>query len=135
MKKEQVKKKTNVRRSSIQMKIVGMSVMIAMIPLLLCCAISATISMNNSRQVTQSQIEDRTDSVARQVQAFVQQNYSVMESLAAGTDIRSLDPNMQKNILVQAIENNPAFILLYQQDTKGDQTARTSGTLGNRADR
>ena len=36
---------------------------------------------------------------------------------------------------MQTIQNNPMFILLYQQDTNGDQTARTSGELGNRADR
>ena len=71
----------------------------------------------------------------QQVRAYVQQGYSVMESLACGTDIRSLDPTLQRNILLETIQNNQGFIFLYQQDLNGDQTARTSGELGNRADR
>ena len=123
------------RRGSIRTRIIAMSISIAMIPLILSCAISAYISLVSGRTDAFERVSDRTDSVAQQVYAYVQQGYSVMEGLACGNDIRSLDPTMQKDILVQTLENNPAFILLYQQDTKGDQTARTSGNLGNRADR
>lgn len=122
-------------RQTIRSKIIKMAISIAMIPLLLSSSISTFFSFSNGRDNAYEQLESRTDSVMQQVQAYVQQGYSVMESLACGTDIRSLDPTLQKNILVETIENNPAFILLYQQDTNGDQTARTSGELGNRADR
>ena len=123
------------RRGSIRTRIIAMSISIAMIPLLLSGFISAYISLVSGREDAFASVSDRTDSVAQQVYAYVQQGYSVMEGLACGNDIRGLDPAMQKDILVQTLENNPAFILLYQQDTKGDQTARTSGNLGNRADR
>lgn len=122
-------------RRTIGTKIITMSVMIAMIPLILTCLISGIFSFTNGKDNAYQQLESRTDSVMQQVDAYVQQGYSVMESLACGNDIRSLDPILQKNILVKTLENNPAFILLYQQDTKGDQTARSSGELGNRADR
>ena len=122
-------------RQTIRSKVIKMAISIAMIPLIITCMISAFFSFTNGKETAYEQLESRTDSVMQQVRAYVQQGYSVMESLACGTDIRSLDPTLQKNILMETIENNPAFILLYQQDTNGDQTARTSGELGNRADR
>lgn len=132
---QQTDRTKTARRGSIRTKIVAMSVSIAMIPLILSCLISASISLNTGKKDAFARVSDRTDSVAQQVNAYVQQGYSVMEGLACGNDIRSLDADMQRDILVQTLQNNPSFILLYQQDTKGDQTARTSGNLGNRADR
>jgi len=128
-------KNTDTSRQTIRSRIIKMAIIIAMVPLILSCLISTFFSFTTGKNTAYQQLESRTDSVMQQVQAYVQQGYSVMESLACGTDIRSLDPVLQKDILVQTIENNPAFILLYQQDTNGDQTARSSGELGNRADR
>ena len=130
-----IKNNVLVSRQSIRSKVIKMAVSIAMIPLIITCIISTFFSFTNGKETAYEQLESRTDSVMQQVHAYVQQGYSVMESLACGTDIRSLDPILQKNILIETIENNPAFILLYQQDTNGEQTARTSGELGNRADR
>ena len=122
-------------RETIRSRIIKMAILIASVPLLLTCIVSAFFSFTAGKQTAYEQLESRTDSVMEQVKAYVQQGYSVMEGLACGTDIRSLDPILQKDILVQTLENNPGFILLYQQDTNGDQTARSSGELGNRADR
>lgn len=129
------KKVDGKRRFTIRAKLMIMSVAIAMIPLILSFFISATISMENGRTEAYARVADRTDSVAEQVSAYVEQGYCVIEGLACGTDIRGLDPVLQHDILVKSVENNPAFILMYQQDTNGNQTARSSGTLGNRADR
>ena len=123
------------KRRTISSKIITISIVIAMIPLILSCFISTIFSFTNGKDAAYEQLESRTDSVTQQVSSYVQQGYAVMESLAYGNDIRSWDPELQKNILVKTLENNPAFILLYQQDTKGEQTARSSGELGNRADR
>lgn len=129
------KKVNGKRRFTIRAKLMIMSVAIALIPLILSFFISATISMENGKTEAYSRVADRTDSVAEQVSAYVEQGYCVIEGLACGTDIRGLDPVLQHDILVKSVENNPAFILMYQQDTNGNQTARSSGTLGNRADR
>ena len=129
------KKEVNNTRKTIQSRIISMAILIAMIPLVVSCCLSTSFSIASGNETVYEQLQMRTDSVMQQVCDYVQQGYCVMESLACGTDIRSLNPTLQKQILIQTIENNPAFILLYQQDTNGDQTARTSGELGNRADR
>ena len=108
------KKVDGKRRFTIRAKLMIMSVAIALIPLILSFFISATISMENGKTEAYSRVADRTDSVAAQVSAYVQQGYSVMEGLACGTDIRGLDPVLQHDILVKSVENNPAFILMYQ---------------------
>ena len=128
-------KNTDTTRQTIRSRIIKMAILIAMVPLILLCIISTFFSFTSGKQTAYEQLDSRTDSVMQQVKAYVQEGYSVMEGLACGTDIRSLDPALQKNILIKTLENNPGFILLYQQDTKGDQTARSSGELGNRADR
>ena len=130
-----VQNNTDASRKTIRSRIIKMAIIIALVPLLLSCTISTIFSFTNGKETAYEQLESRTDSVMQQVRAYVQQGYSVMEGLACGTDIRSLDPVLQKNILMETIQNNQGFILLYQQDTNGDQTARTSGELGNRADR
>ena len=135
MTEKKVNYSDNTKRRTIGSKIITISIVIAMIPLILSCLISTMFSFTTGKDAAYEQLESRTDSVMQQVRAYVQQGYSVMESLACGNDIRSWDPVLQKDILVQTLENNPAFILLYQQDTKGEQTARSSGELGNRADR
>ncbi len=132
---KKVTKNTDESRQTIRSRIIKMAILIAMVPLILSSIISAFFSFTTGKEAAYEQLESRTDSIMQQVQAYVQQGYSVMEGLACGTDIRSLDPVLQRNILVKTLENNPGFILLYQQDTNGDQTARTSGELGNRADR
>ncbi len=143
MRKEKKKQTKNIKqnnagkgmRLSIRSKIIMMCITIAVVPLFLSCLISVNFSVNNGRATALEQMESRTDSIAQQVHSYVNEGYAVMESVAGSTDIRSLEPALQNNILAQTIQNNPNFILLYQQDTNGDQTARTSGKLGNRADR
>ena len=101
-------------RKSIRSRIISMAILIAMIPLVVSCCLSTSFSVGSGNETVYEQLQTRTDSVMQQVCAYVQQGYSVMESLACGTDIRSLNPTLQKQILMQTIENNPAFILLYQ---------------------
>ena len=122
-------------RLSIRARIIMMCITIAVVPLFLSCLISVNFSVSNGRTSALEQMESRTDSVAQQVAAYVKEGYAVMESVSTGSDIRSLDPVLQNSILSQTIKNNPNFILLYQQGTDGQQTAITSGTLANRADR
>ena len=100
-------------RLSIRAKIIMMCITIAVVPLFLSCLISVNFSVNNGRATALEQMESRTDSIAQQVYAYVNEGYAVMQSVAGSTDIRSLDPSMQNRILVQTIQNNPNFILLF----------------------
>ncbi len=123
------------RRTSIRTKIISMAMLVSLIPLILSYIISLSISAKSGREDAYDKIRDQTSSVAEQVRLYVEKGYAVVEALSSGEDILSSDPDIQKKILVSTAENNPAFLLLYNQDTTGQQTARSTGELGNRADR
>lgn len=135
MKKSEKSGGRGKRRFTIRAKIMILSVAMSMIPLILSFCISASISMKNGRDNAYALVEDRTDNVASQVSAYVEKGYAVVEGLSFTSDICNLKPEEQTRILAQTVENNPALVLLYQQDTKGMQTARSSGDLGDRSDR
>ena len=125
----------NCPTHSIHFRIIALSVCISMIPLLISCLLSSQISFSLGKTDAYESIKERTQSISSQVTAYIQTAYSVVESVSSSYDITSLDPTMQRNILVKTVENNPSFSVLYQQNLDGNQTARSSGTLGNRADR
>lgn len=74
-------------------------------------------------------------SIADQVAAFIEEGYSLTEQIALNNDVKNFIPKAQKDMLMNVYDKHPYFDLLYIQDVKGDQTARTSGELGNRANR
>lgn len=122
-------------RKSILTKIVTMSMIISLVPLILSSAVSASISLNAGKEEVYTKISDRTHSVSAQVSEYINKGYAIVEGLSWGDDIAGLNPVKQRDILVKTVENNPDFLLFYQQKTDGTQTARSSGELGNRADR
>jgi len=75
------------------------------------------------------------NSVSKDVQSFVQKAYSVSEEIVNNSDVKGLEKEKQKKVLVSSINRNKYFDLLYIQDTKGMQTARSSGKLGDRSKR
>lgn len=134
-KRERHQKRTGKGLRSIMTKIVSLAVVVALIPMCLSSIVSTSVSMKSGRESAYREMEDRTRSVAAQVSEYVNKAYAVVQGLACGYDIVSNEPEKQQRILVQTIQNNPYFVLLYQQGLDGQQTARSSGELGNRANR
>lgn len=127
--------KRKERRGSIRTKIIALSMIVSLVPLMVSCIISASMSMKAGKKDAYVKITDRTESIAAQVSEYINKGYAVVEGLSYGEDIRSMDPVKQRDILVKTVENNPYFLLFYQQNLDGEQTARSSGELGNRAGR
>lgn len=128
-------KKSGRHWYGISTKIIIMAICIALIPLSISSAISASISRKSGKEEVDLKIIDRSHSIAAQVEEYVNKGYAVVEGLSYGGDILSTDPRQQQDIMVTTIKNNPYFILFYQQKLDGSQTARSSGELGNRSDR
>ena len=128
-------KKQKQNKSSIRVKIVALAIVVSLFPLLISNIISTSISIKSGGDDVKVKIKDRTQSISAQVTEYINKGYAVVEGLSYGEDILSMDSQKQKNILVTSIENNPYFLLFYQQGLDGMQTAKSSGELGNRADR
>ena len=127
------RRKFNLR--SLGAKITVLALLASFIPLFLSNIISASISVRAGKEAAYDRLQDKTYSISVQVTEYINKAYAVVESLAFSQDIKSLNPEMQRRILEQTVENNPYFMLLYQQDMEGMQTARSSGELGYRGDR
>ncbi|TWH45797.1 methyl-accepting chemotaxis sensory transducer with Cache sensor [Sporomusa sp. KB1] len=75
------------------------------------------------------------EGLAANISQFLQNAYNLNTELAVHPAIVEGNPEKQKELLVATVKKYPFFQLLVSHDMKGDQTARSSGTLGNRSDR
>ncbi len=75
------------------------------------------------------------NSIADQVNSFVNLGYSITEQITLNSDVIGFNGSKQKKVLMNVIEKHPYFDLLYIQGKDGMQTARSSGDLGDRSNR
>jgi len=81
------------------------------------------------------EIDDTAASVSQSVGSFMDMAYRLSEQLNNMNEVLSMDTEQQTPVLAGTVERNDFFELIYVQDMKGDQTGRSSGELGNRANR
>lgn len=75
------------------------------------------------------------ESLAENIRQFMDNAYNISSELAANPDVVSGEPARQRHALLGVSERYPFFQLLIVHEPDGDQTARTSGELTNRAER
>lgn len=73
--------------------------------------------------------------VVTNVEAFLDKAYSLAEQLANTPSIAIFDLESQRNIAVDTKARNEFIELVFIQDQSGQQTARSQGNLGSRANR
>ncbi len=73
--------------------------------------------------------------ISDQVRSFMDKAYGLTEVVALNDDVSQFDTNRQVSILENIASKNTYFDLLYIQGIDGMQTARSSGTLGDRSNR
>ena len=74
-------------------------------------------------------------SVADNIEQTMQNAYAAIEFTAEYPGIMALDADSQQSLVRQVAGRFPAFQLVAINNLKGDQLARSSGPLGNRAER
>lgn len=121
--------------STLKSKIILLLLLVALIPVLISTIISTTLLRSSTKKEVDSKILNRSTSIAQEISGYINSGYTLIESLAFSEDITLLDSNRQSKSLLTNIKNNPSFLLLHVQDEKGMQTAKTSGDLGDRANR
>jgi methyl-accepting chemotaxis protein len=120
---------------SIKRQLISIIVLVALIPLLISAAAFSFYMTNDTTKLVEKNNLIVTQSIADNVSGFIEKAYSLTEEMANNPVVRAYNPEGQKQILVSNAERNKYFDLLYIQDIKGDQTARSKGELGNRANR
>lgn len=75
------------------------------------------------------------ESLASNIAQFMQNAYTINELVAELPDDDAMDANKQQKLMFELVKQYPFFQLLAVHDLNGDQIARSSGSLGNRAER
>lgn len=82
-----------------------------------------------------NQNSDTSSFISQSVESFMDKAYTVTEEMVNSEAILSMNHDVQTPIVEGTAARNDYFELIYIQDMNGDQTARSSGELGNRANR
>ena len=75
------------------------------------------------------------EGLAANISQFMQNAYNLNAELGVNSDMIGGDGEKQKKILADTVKRYPFFQLIINHRLNGDQTARSSGELVNRADR
>lgn len=75
------------------------------------------------------------ESLGNNITQFMQNSYNITELMAEIPDMSIVDTEGQRQLLVEAANRYPFFQLLAIHDLSGNQIVRSSGVLGNRAER
>lgn len=105
--------------------------------------LALSVSMSVSFYLTSHDFEQHikqtnavmTESLASNISQFMEKAYTISVELAQNPDITSFDPVKQKAVLMDSVSEYPFFQLFITHKLDGSQTARSSGSLTNRADR
>ncbi len=114
-----------------------------MFPMILILCISAItilgITGNFLRSTYNNQIikhdSEINNFISQAVGSFMNKAYAVTEELAFLNPVLTMDGKVQDPVVKGVAERNDYFELVYIQDNNGDQTARSTGELSNRANR
>ncbi len=87
------------------------------------------------RKQIESDISKTSESIGQTVEAFMDGSYSLVTELAVSPTILTMDGAAQEPVLVDCAARNNYLELLYVQGIDGMQTARSTGTLGDRGNR
>jgi methyl-accepting chemotaxis protein len=120
---------------SIKKKMTISVILLVVIPFIISNLIYYFSMSTNLKLFVKDNNKQMAKSVSSEVTNFVDKAYSLSEEMVNNSDIKGFEPDKQKSVLTNNIARNPFFDLIYIQKLDGDQTARTSGQLGNRSTR
>jgi len=120
---------------SIFIKIMLPMVLIVCLTGIAILSITGKMFSNTYEGRIKDQNNDSCHFIAQAVESFMNRAYTVTDELANNDAILTMDHDSQTPVVEGTAKRNDYFELIYIQDMKGDQTARSSGTLGNRANR
>ncbi|WP_432402543.1 methyl-accepting chemotaxis protein [Wukongibacter sp. M2B1] len=120
---------------SIKKQLILVMLLILIVPLVVSNFISYYFITDKYQEQIRNNHLTIASSISENVSAFIDKAYLITEEIADNNDIKSFIPQDQKPVLTNNIKRNPYFDLLFVQNTKGIQTARNTGKLGDRSSR
>ncbi|MDW8801718.1 methyl-accepting chemotaxis protein [Clostridium sp. A1-XYC3] len=120
---------------SIKNQLIFSAILLIIIPTLITNLIYSYYFSNNIKKNIIDNNKQLSSTIARSVKDFINKSYTLTQQMAQDKTTVDFNPEYQQQMLKKCLTNNSYFDLLYIQKTDGSQTARSSGELGNRANR
>lgn len=120
---------------SIHQKLVVYSLLLVILPLLISNVSNILFVSSNFEDELKQENEEIANSIAKQVSAFIDKGYSITEQISLDNEVKEFIPEKQKQQILNVINKNSYFDILYITGIDGMQTAGTSGELANRSNR
>lgn len=121
--------------NSIKSKLVVVILFLVLVPFTIFNCIGITFIFIDLEKYIMNNNRFLANNIAENVKLFVGKAYCVTEEITYNSDVRSFIPDKQKKVILNTLERNPYFDLLYIQGTDGIQTARSTGMPGDRSNR
>jgi methyl-accepting chemotaxis protein len=120
---------------SLKKKVICLIAPIIIIPVLMVSFVNYSRSAKDLKEKLTDIDQTMASSVAAGVTDFIDKTYTLSQELNDSKLVTDFNANDQKELLESVVKKNPYIDLLYIQKTDGNQTARSSGELGNRESR
>ena len=121
--------------NSLKIRLIILLVVFAFLPACISGIIGGYI---NSQSLIESKIvanQSTAKLVGDEIDLLLEESRKETEILASTPTAKAMNPTAVKELILAIQKSNPSFELIVIMDSKGNQIARTSGTLTNRADR
>ncbi len=127
--------KGEIKIKSIKQKVIIGSVLLVSIPLIVSGFIFNYYTTKNLGNHINGDHKQLAKTISNSVTDYIGKAYGITEELINNSYVEEFNAAKQNEAVKDTIKRNPYFDLFCIQDMKGDQTARSKGTLANRADR
>lgn len=120
---------------TIRQKLIVYTLLLIILPFVISTIATSSYMNVEYKQELENNNVELASSLADQVAAFIQKGYAITEQIANNNDVKSNDGAKQDKVLLDVIEKNDYFDLLFVVDENGMQTGKSSGELGDRSKR
>ncbi len=109
-------------------------VLVVIVPLIVNSGITLWLNGNSLRDSIMQRDYERSEAISREIDRLLSETERLMATLASDEGVSSMNAR-DMSILNRAVENSSIISQIYVMNPKGMQIYKTSGDLGDRADR
>ena len=122
-------------RNSIRIKLSIILVVMILLPLVVTSYIVMTGNFNTINENVYRENMDMAMRIRNEIELLMNDTDIFMETLSNLDMVKSMDSHQMNNLLLETVKASDIITQIYVMDKTGMQIYKTSGTLGNRADR
>lgn len=123
------------KSNSLKSRLILLFVIFSCVPLLIVTTINNVTQLKTLKETSVNSNLQLSQQIGAGIKRNIDDNHGINATLANMPIIKAMQVDQMSSVLKNFQDNNPQFELIAVLDKNGNQIARSSGKLGNRADR